>query len=76
MYSTKRYSIISETDKKIYRPYTLKFHTLNSMINFNAQYALFDFNGVISDPSSLVYEGFFTEQRVANQLPNDFVPTQ
>jgi len=73
-YDAKK-DLVSTTEKNIYRPGNLKFSKVTSIITFNARYALFDYNGVITNPASISIEGYFGEGRVAYQLPDDFEPT-
>jgi hypothetical protein len=43
-------------------------------IIFDKPYALFDNNGIFSDPSAIIYEGEWGRSRVAELLPVDYEP--
>jgi len=47
-----------------------------SMINFDEQYAFFDGNGVVTNPKSVIYEGNWATNRMANLLPVDYDPNE
>jgi hypothetical protein len=46
-----------------------------TIIAFAEPYALFDNNGIITNPASLVFEGAWGTSRMAEMLPVDFEPT-
>ena len=68
-------NLVSVYEKTIHRRQNDRY-AITSIIIFKGRYALFDYNGVIVKPESISYEGFFSENRVGNQLPNDFQPTE
>ena len=45
-----------------------------SVIGFDEKYALFDRNGIVINPASIVFEGMWGGQRIAEMLPVDYVP--
>jgi hypothetical protein len=45
-----------------------------SLINFKEPYAFFDNNGVIANPTSIIYEGKWATNRLAKLLPVDYDP--
>ncbi|WP_295770186.1 carboxypeptidase-like regulatory domain-containing protein [uncultured Mucilaginibacter sp.] len=47
-----------------------------SLINFNEQYAFFDANGIIINPSSIMCEGAWGVDRMAKMLPVDYDPKE
>jgi hypothetical protein len=49
-------------------------NTKNTLVSFNSRYALFDSNGIISNPNSLTYSGVLARKRVAELLPTDYKP--
>ncbi|MDN3581080.1 carboxypeptidase regulatory-like domain-containing protein [Mucilaginibacter flavus] len=49
-----------------------KYNAENSIIKFNSSYALFDANGWVSNPESILVSGIWGKNRVAELLPEDF----
>jgi hypothetical protein len=49
-----------------------KYNIENSIIKFNNSYALFDANGWINNPESVLISGVWAKDRVAELLPEDF----
>jgi len=47
-----------------------------TIVSFDAEYALFDNNGVITTPSALMFEGRWGNSRMAEMLPVDFEPAK
>jgi len=47
---------------------------LTSTIIFSAPYAYFDSNGVIINPDSVLFEGYWTKSVIPGLLPVDYVP--
>lgn len=45
-----------------------------SIIKLSAAYALFDANGVILNPRSVLYEGVWAEEKISHLLPNNYEP--
>ncbi|SDF32742.1 CarboxypepD_reg-like domain-containing protein [Mucilaginibacter pineti] len=46
-----------------------------SFIVFDKPYALFDSNGIITSKGSISYSGYWSEQRIGDLLPADYLPT-
>ena len=51
-------------------------NTETNLVNFNAPYAFFYSNGVIINPYSVMLEGFWGREGVAELLPVDYDPSQ
>lgn len=49
-------------------------NTENTLIKFNAPEALFNSNGIIMNPYSVIYYGVWGKNRVAEMLPMDYDP--
>jgi hypothetical protein len=49
---------------------------LTSLMNIKDPYIFFDLNGVIINPTSVVYEGYWAKNRVAKLLPVDYEPDE
>ncbi|WP_342646309.1 carboxypeptidase-like regulatory domain-containing protein [Mucilaginibacter sp. CSA2-8R] len=45
-----------------------------SLMNFTEPYAFFDANGIIANPTSVVFEGNWSTDRIAKLLPYDYDP--
>ncbi len=45
-----------------------------SLMNFTEPYAFFDANGIIANPTSVVFEGTWSTDRIAKLLPYDYDP--
>ncbi|MGN6177801.1 MAG: carboxypeptidase-like regulatory domain-containing protein [Mucilaginibacter sp.] len=71
----RKVNLTSSTQKKIFTSERLKFKATISILIFKSRFALFDYNGVITNPASVSVEGYFGEGRIAYQLPDDFEPT-
>lgn len=57
----------------VYRPLEME-NFATSVITLYKPYALFDLNGVVISPHATLYEGTWSKDRVAEQLPVDYVP--
>jgi len=64
--------------KKINRddPNASALNWSTTTVIFNSPYALFDTNGIFSDPSALSFDGVWGNSRVATLLPVDYEPAQ
>ncbi len=47
---------------------------LTTIATFKNAYAFFDSNGIVTDPRDVVYDGFWTRNRIAEMLPVDYEP--
>ncbi|WP_426668871.1 carboxypeptidase-like regulatory domain-containing protein [Mucilaginibacter sp. McL0603] len=52
------------------------YNTATTIISFNSTHALFDDNGGIINPNSLLFSGYWGRKRVAELLPVDYKPSQ
>ena len=60
--------------KDIYRPLDMEnFET--SVVTLYTPYALFDGNGAVVSSKSLLYEGTWSKNKIAELLPVDYVPS-
>lgn len=57
----------------LYRPLDME-NFLTSIITLYKPYALIDLNGIVVSPHATLYEGAWSKDRVAEQLPVDYVP--
>jgi hypothetical protein len=57
----------------LYRPLDME-NFMTSIITLYKPYALFDSNGIVISPHTTLYEGAWSKDRIAEQLPVDYVP--
>ncbi|RFZ91761.1 carboxypeptidase-like regulatory domain-containing protein [Mucilaginibacter conchicola] len=70
---TKRNDL--QPDRSLQKPLTAPNYE-TSIASFTDEYPLFDYNGVIENPASLIFEGHWGKNRVAEMLPVDYMPEQ
>jgi len=60
-------------DRSLYKPLNAPDYE-TSIASFNDEYPLFDYNGVVENPASLAFEGYWGKSRLAEMLPVDYMP--
>lgn len=71
MYRHKHYYAPSGIDQRFNMP-----TYASTIVRLNANYAFFGNNGVILDPGSINYDGYWSSLRVSDLLPSDYVPVE
>jgi hypothetical protein len=75
MYSKKMASDISAATEKTAAKKTDKYYDwTTTTIIFDEPYTFFDFNGIIINPHSVIFDGEWGKNFIADLLPADYVP--
>lgn len=69
MYTHKRYNVPDAIDERFNMP---KY--ASTLVRLSSNYAFFGNNGVILDPGSINYDGYWSSLRMGDLLPSDYTP--
>ena len=74
MYKKRKSKVTDTTIAHVLHPENLRDDPLVTIITFDEPYAFYDFNGIIMNPHSVIFEGEWGKRLVADLLPVDYVP--